>query len=108
MTLNEYLTEIKLGDADFGRLVGLSQSAINRLRRGESWPPAETARKILVATGGKVTANDFMRSTDDPKVREATVTAGGPAESRGVGGGVADLAPSDASNVENLAPPLSD
>jgi len=60
MTLNEYLTESNLKEADFGRLVGLSQSAINRLRRGESWPPADTAAKIRAATDGKVTANDFM------------------------------------------------
>ena len=42
------------------------------------------------------------------KNRQA-VTAGGPAEGRGIGGGAAaDLAPSDASTVETLAPPLSD
>ena len=65
MRLDKYLTEAGLSEADFGRQIGLSQSAINRLRRGESWPPADTAEKIRAATGGKVTADDFLAPVAD-------------------------------------------
>jgi transcriptional regulator with XRE-family HTH domain len=66
MTLDDYLTrqrskDPKLTDAAFGEQVGLSQSQISRLRRGEARPSLAAVERIHRATRGKVSARDFMR-----------------------------------------------
>lgn len=69
MTLDEYLKsenakaiargKQKMTDEAFGRLVGLSQAHVNRLKNGKSKPSWEVASKIAQATRNKVTANDW-------------------------------------------------
>jgi len=58
MKLDQYLAELGLTEAEFARLTGLYQSTIHRLKRGQIPGPA-TMAKIVAATGGKVSANDF-------------------------------------------------
>lgn len=60
MKLASYLSEAGLTDQAFADQIGKSQSAVNRLRRGETRPDWETLAKIAQATNGAVTANDFM------------------------------------------------
>lgn len=66
MKLDRYLTERKtsegLTEEQFAVLAGLSQSQVNRLRRGRVKPSYEAIEGIIKATGGKVTANDFFPS----------------------------------------------
>lgn len=60
MKLDDYLSERKMTEAEFGRLVGLSQSRVNRIRRGEGRPSWDVIPRIVQATKGKVTAADFI------------------------------------------------
>jgi hypothetical protein len=59
MTLAEYLKHTKESDAAFGVRAHLSQSQVNRLRRGNSRPSWTAIDSIARATGDKVTANDW-------------------------------------------------
>lgn len=60
MKLDQYLSARKLTDAAFAAIVGMSQSQVNRLRRGLSQPSWETVAVIERATDGKVRASDFL------------------------------------------------
>ena len=76
MTLDSYLTGEGLTEAAFGVLVGLSQSQINRIRTGRSWPPRAVAERIREVTSGKVTPDDFLPPDHVPREtsEEATVS----------------------------------
>jgi len=65
MKLDQYLADRKLTDAAFAALVGMSQSQVNRLRRGLSQPSWDTAALIEHTTGGKVSAADFLPKHDE-------------------------------------------
>lgn len=64
MNIHEYLTDDETGkqltDEAFGKLCGMSQSQISRLRNGKSRPSFEAMQAILAATGGKVSPNDWF------------------------------------------------
>lgn len=68
MKLETYLDVNRLTDSAFGQIVNLSQSQVSRIKRGKSWPQREVMERIMAATGGKVTPNDFVgqpkRSTE--------------------------------------------
>lgn len=76
MTLDEYLTELnqeraangepKMTDDAFGKLVGLSQSHVSRLRNGIVRPSWKAMEAIADETGQKVKA-----SAEDWPVRES-------------------------------------
>lgn len=59
MKLGDYIEMKNLSQADFGRIVGVSQAAIDRYVRGARRPRYDIIPKIVNATNGKVTANDF-------------------------------------------------
>jgi transcriptional regulator with XRE-family HTH domain len=67
MKLDQYLASRKITDADFGRMIDRGQSTVNRLRRGETSPDWETVQRIVDATGGVVTANDFLKKNPSKK-----------------------------------------
>jgi transcriptional regulator with XRE-family HTH domain len=52
------LTQEQLAD----RIGGISVGSLSRLENGDQWPSAEMARRIMEATDGKVTPNDFLNS----------------------------------------------
>lgn len=60
MKLSAYLSDKNLTDDAFAAIVGMSQSQISRLKRGISRPSWETVAAIERATGGLVTAADFL------------------------------------------------
>ena len=62
MRLQQFFDEQELDDASFAELVGVDRSTISRVRRGEFFPSWKLAAKIRSATGGKVTADDFLRA----------------------------------------------
>ena len=60
MTLDAYLTERKIKDAQFAPFVGCDRTTIYRIRKGQR-PSAELLLKIVDETGGLVQPNDFYR-----------------------------------------------
>jgi transcriptional regulator with XRE-family HTH domain len=60
MTLREYLETKKLSDGKFAAMIGRDRTTVLRLRLGRRRPDWETIAVIAEATGGLVTANDFV------------------------------------------------
>ena len=65
MKLDQYLSATKMTDAAFAAVVGMSQSQVNRLRRGLSRPSWDAVATIERATEGKVRASDFLPSPSE-------------------------------------------
>ena len=64
MTLEQYLRTNGITDAAFGATAGLSQAQVSRIKRGVSMPSWEAIGKIMKATDGEVTANDFAAAVE--------------------------------------------
>lgn len=58
MTLSEFLSERGLTDERFAQSVGVSRTTVLRWRNGLI-PERETMSRIVEATDGEVTPNDF-------------------------------------------------
>lgn len=58
--LERYLERNRLTQADFAERVGTTQGAIARYIAGQRMPRPEVLVRIIDATGGEVTANDFL------------------------------------------------
>jgi len=61
MKLDEYLSQERITEAEFGAQIRLSQAQVNRIRRGDSWPSRKVLERIAKVTENRVTANDFMQ-----------------------------------------------
>lgn len=61
MTLAEFLKENGETASAFASRTGISQPYVSRLISGERFPHREVIEAIWKATGGKVTANDFIQ-----------------------------------------------
>lgn len=59
MSLAEFLDSENLSDAAFAKLIGITRQAVHRYRRGDRIPDPKTMAKIVKATKGAVTPNDF-------------------------------------------------
>ncbi len=59
MTLDSYLLDRKITEPDFAARVRVNQSTINRARKGQV-PSPDVLRRIVAATEGEVTPNDFF------------------------------------------------
>ncbi|ASP84139.1 XRE family transcriptional regulator [Sinorhizobium meliloti] len=64
MTLEQYLRSKGITDAAFGASAGLSQAQVSRIKRGVSMPSWDAIAKIMKATDGDVTANDFAAAVE--------------------------------------------
>lgn len=73
MTLDEYLTSKEITDADFAKRIERDPGTVSRLRRGLTKPDWQTLPRILDATNGEVTPNDFLPS--DTPARTSTEAA---------------------------------
>lgn len=60
MTLDEYLTSKNITDAAFAGIISRDPATVGRLRRGITKPDWETLPRIVEATEGAVTPNDFL------------------------------------------------
>ncbi|MEH6476677.1 MAG: helix-turn-helix transcriptional regulator [Sneathiella sp.] len=60
MKLKTWLDSRKIKAVTFAENVGVTHSTIGRYVSGDRFPRPEILRRIEVATGGKVTANDFL------------------------------------------------
>lgn len=67
MQLSAYLTERGESVEQFAQRIGVHPTTIYRLLNGVNFPLAATIKRILSATGGKVTANDFFGSERRPR-----------------------------------------
>ena len=59
MRLEEYLSETGLTRAEFARQIGVKQFSVSRYLNGRV-PEPSVMCKIIEATEGKVSANDFF------------------------------------------------
>ena len=62
MKLHDYLQTKSIKRSEFAALIGKSQSYVTMLCQGAIWPSRDAAQRIAEATGGLVTANDFVAS----------------------------------------------
>ena len=60
MTLQEYLTEKNLKPSTFAVSARITPSIVFRILSGERKPSLDTMRKIMAATDGLVTPNDYL------------------------------------------------
>ena len=66
MRLLAYLQSNKISGADFARMIGASQAAVNRYCNGRRVPHAAMLLKIHEITRGQVTPNDFLLASAVP------------------------------------------
>jgi transcriptional regulator with XRE-family HTH domain len=64
MKLSDWLSREGLTALAFASRIERSHTTIGRLLKGETRPDWETLQRIHAATGGEVTANDFLHPTD--------------------------------------------
>lgn len=64
MNLRSYLSSRGISEAAFGQTIAVSQAAVNRYVRGERIPTPRIMARIVEATDGQVTANDFYADAD--------------------------------------------
>jgi hypothetical protein len=64
MTLAEYLAESSLNRSQFARQIGVSPETVRRYLDLGRVPAPRVMTKIMLATGCKVTANDFHGVTE--------------------------------------------
>lgn len=71
MKLEHYLAsrEPPLSPAAFARVIERDKSTVTRLCNGERRPDPETMQRILDATNGVVTPNDFFSITKSAKAK---------------------------------------
>lgn len=60
MQLALYLSQNDISDSDFAERIGVKRQAVHRYKTGERFPERAVLQKIIEATDGAVTANDFM------------------------------------------------
>ena len=68
MKLAAYLSEHDIDDTAFAEAIGCDRTTVSRLRRDITRPTWPQVERISAATGGLVTADDFMR----PSLSEAS------------------------------------
>lgn len=65
MQLREWLNTKKMPANEFAALIGVDKSTVGRWIAGDVRPSWEIIPRIIDATGGAVTANDFLPAPDD-------------------------------------------
>lgn len=60
MKLDDWMKREGLNDAEFGLLIERPAQTVHRYRKGQRIPDRDTMPRIVRATGGEVTANDFF------------------------------------------------
>lgn len=71
MTLQTYLSDTGITQAQFAKQVGLTQPAISKYLRGKLVPSMSAAIKISHATGGKVPVTAWVPPEPAENVQEA-------------------------------------
>ena len=71
MTLFDYLVKTDRTEAEIASVIGCSQGTVNKLKLGKAKPSLDLMRRIVYATGGDVTPNDFAGIIPDQNKDEA-------------------------------------
>lgn len=74
--LGKYLRDKKITYEAFGKRIGRDHTAVSRYVNGKRLPNRVTMRNIVDATGGAVTANDFLDEMPKPNRRRVTAAPG--------------------------------
>ncbi|MFC2248779.1 helix-turn-helix domain-containing protein [Labrys portucalensis] len=61
MTLSDFITANNLTDSAFARQINVSRQALARYKAGDRRPEWHVIARIVEATQGNVTANDFLK-----------------------------------------------
>ncbi len=61
MKLSDWLIEHRYRKGEFAKMIGVTGGFVTQLCDGTGRPSMAVAERIYTATGGEVTANDFMR-----------------------------------------------
>lgn len=69
MSLASYLESAGIKPAQFAAQIGVPASTITRILNGKRVPRIDTARKIALATGGKVKVEDFGAKPPSDEMR---------------------------------------
>ena len=64
MKLGDYLSEQQLSLEAFAGRIGAHKSSVYHYVHGMRWPHADIMRRIVAATHGAVTPNDFLDDAD--------------------------------------------
>ncbi len=64
MKLGDYLQTEGITAAEFGRRIGASRSTVLRWVKGARSPDSTSMRRVIDATSGAVSANDFFHAPD--------------------------------------------
>ena len=72
MKLSEYLADKQISVADFAVGIGVERQSVHRWLSGQRFPDRVMLSKIMAATDGLVTANDFISQTQSRSVAEAS------------------------------------
>lgn len=60
MKLSAYLNVKKISSRDFAEKIDVAQASVSRYLAGQRTPRPKQLKKIMNATNGEVTANDFI------------------------------------------------
>lgn len=60
MRLSDWLARERMSKSEFARRIGVSAASVTELCQGQQWLSRNTAKAIELATGGEVTAADFV------------------------------------------------
>lgn len=75
MKLAEYLTRAGIKKSQFAKQIGSPVSVVSRLVRGERDPSVETLKRIIDATDGSVSINDFNAVEERKRNRDGEAAA---------------------------------
>lgn len=64
MKLADFLKTREIKRGDFARSIGISPGRVTQLCDDGGWPSRDVADKIFEATGGLVTADDFLTTRE--------------------------------------------
>ena len=64
MKLKDYLAKVNMRPTAFAREIGVAPTTVTRWIRGHRHPEMRAVQKIIKATRGRVTANDFLPLAD--------------------------------------------
>ena len=76
MRLKDWLTERRMTGSDFADLISVDKSNVSRWINGHVRPEWDVIKRIKDATGGAVTADDFL---DTPQSSDVDPTSNGKA-----------------------------
>lgn len=71
MNLKTYLSQQTITDAEFGLLIGVSQSQVSRIKNGKTAPSLAVIVAIEKVTKGKVGASDLLKAVEQRSVEAA-------------------------------------